>query len=43
MDEVPIGGDTVVRGVLAHGGDADAVGKADRAELKRGKKRMAHK
>jgi hypothetical protein len=42
MDEMPIGGDAVVRGVLAHGGDTDAIGQRDRLELQRRKKRMAH-
>jgi hypothetical protein len=42
VNEVPIGGEAVPRRVLAHGRDTDAVGKADRTELQRRKKRMAH-
>jgi len=42
MDEMPIGGNAVLRGVLAHGRYADAIGKTDRTELERRKKRMAH-
>jgi hypothetical protein len=42
VDEVPIVGESILGGVLAHGGDADAVGEGDRTELKRRKKRMAH-
>jgi hypothetical protein len=42
MDKMPIGGEAVLRGVLAHGRDADAVGKDYGAKLKGGKERMAH-
>jgi hypothetical protein len=42
VDEVPIGGKAVLRRVLAHGGDADAIGEGDRAQLKGGKEGMAH-
>lgn len=35
VDEVPIVGKTVDRGVFAHGGDGDAVGKSEAAELER--------
>ena len=38
MDEMPIGGEAVVRGVLAHGRYADAVGQTDRTKLKRRKR-----
>ena len=43
VDHVPVVGKTVLRGVLAHGRDADAVGEGDRTKLKGRKKRMAHK
>ena len=42
MNEVPVIGESVLRGVLAHGRDADAVGEGDGAKLKGRKKRMAH-
>ena len=42
MNEVPVVGEAVVRGVLAHGRDADAVGEGDGAKLQRRKKRMTH-
>ena len=35
VDEVPVVGEAVVRGVFAHGGDDDAVGEMDRAKSKR--------
>ena len=35
VDEVPIVGKTVDRGVFAHGGDCDSVGKSEAAELER--------
>jgi len=42
MNEMPIGGEAIVGRVLAHRGDADAVGKGDRSKLKGRKERMAH-
>jgi hypothetical protein len=42
VNKMPLAGKAVHGGVLAHGRDADAVGKADRTELQRRKKRMAH-
>lgn len=36
MDEVPVVSEAVVRGVLAHGGDGDAVGEDEAAKLQRG-------
>jgi hypothetical protein len=42
MNEVPVVGEAVLRGVLAHGRDADAIGESDGAKLKGRKKRMAH-
>jgi hypothetical protein len=35
MDEVPVRGDAVARRVLAHRGDADAVGQHDVAQFER--------
>ena len=35
VDEVPIVGKTVDRGVFAHGGDGDSVGKSETSELER--------
>jgi hypothetical protein len=43
VDAMPIGGEAVLRGVLAHGRNADAVGKGDGTELKGGKERMTYK
>jgi len=42
VDHVPVVGETVVGGVLAHRGDADAVGECDRTKLERREERMAH-
>ena len=42
MDKMPIGGEAVLRGVLAHGRDADAIGDREGAELKRREEWMAH-
>lgn len=42
VDHMPVVGEAVLRGVLAHGRNADAVGEMDRAKLKRRKERMAH-
>ena len=42
VDHVPVVGEAVFCGVLAHGRDADAVGEGDGPKLKRRKKRMAH-
>jgi hypothetical protein len=42
MDEVPISGEAIPRGVLAHGRNSDAIGKADRTKLEGGKKRNLH-
>jgi len=42
VDQMPVGGEAVYRGVLAHGGDADAIGEFKGAELEGGKKRMGH-
>lgn len=42
MDEMPVVGESVLRGVLAHGRDADAVGEGDGAKLKGRKKGLAH-
>ena len=42
VNHVPVVGKAVLRGVLAHGRDADAVGEGDRTELKGRKQRMAH-
>ena len=42
MDEMPIVGEAVLRGVLAHGRDSDAIGEGDGAKLKGREKRMAH-
>ena len=42
VDHMPVVGEAVLRGVLAHGRNTDAVGEMDRAKLKRRKKRMAH-
>jgi len=36
VDEVPIVGKTVDRGVFAHGGDGDAIGQSEATELERG-------
>ena len=36
MDEVPVVGEAVDGGVFAHGGDGDAVGQSEAAELERG-------
>ena len=35
VDEMPIRGEAVLRGVLAHGGDADAVGAVSYTHLSR--------
>ena len=42
VDEMPIVGEAIVRGVLAHGRDSDAIGEGDGAESKGREKRMAH-
>jgi hypothetical protein len=42
MDEVPIRGEAILTGVLAHGRNADAIGEFDGAKLKGGKKRSVH-
>ena len=42
VNQVPVTGEAVLGGVLAHGGNADAIGKGDRTQLERRKKRMAH-
>ena len=42
VDEMPVGGESIVGGVLAHGRDADAVGESDRTKLQGRKKRLAH-
>ena len=42
VDQVPVVGKAILRGVLAHGRDADAVGKRDRTKLEGRKKRMGH-
>ena len=39
MDQMPVVGEAVVGGVLAHGRDADAVGKGDGTKLQSEKKR----
>jgi len=43
MDEVPVVGESVLRRILAHGRDANAIGKVDGTKLKWGKKRKTHK
>jgi len=42
VDEVPVIGEAVLRRVLAHGRNADAIGKGDGAKLKWRKKRKTH-
>jgi len=42
VHEVPVGGEAVFRGVLAHGGDADAIGELEGAEFQDREKRMSH-
>ena len=42
VHHVPVVGEAVVRRVLAHGRDADAIVECDRTKLKGSKKRMAH-
>ena len=42
MDEVPIRGEAVLAGVLAHGRNADAIGEFNGAKLKARKKRSGH-
>jgi hypothetical protein len=42
MYEVPIGGKTVLRRVLAHGRNADAIGEVDGSKLQWGEKGLAH-
>ena len=43
VNEVPVGGEPVLRRVLAHGRNADSIGESDRAKLKWRKKRWGHK
>ena len=33
VDEMPVGGEAILRGVLAHGRNADAIGEGEGAEL----------
>jgi hypothetical protein len=42
MNEMPVGGEAVLRRVLAHGRDAYAICKVDRAKRKERKERMTH-
>ncbi len=42
VDEVPVVGEAIVAGVLAHGRNADAIAKFNRAKLKGRKKRSGH-
>jgi hypothetical protein len=42
MNEVPVGGKTVLRGVLAHGRDTNAVRESNGAKRKRQKERLGH-
>ena len=42
VDQVPVVGEAVVRRVLAHGRDADAVGEGDGAELEGREERLGH-
>ena len=42
VDEMPVSGEAVLRGVLAHGRDADAIGENHGAELEGREERMAH-
>jgi len=42
VDQVPIGGEAVLRGVLAHGRNADAICELERAEIEGRKERVGH-
>ena len=42
VDKMPVVGEAVVRGVLAHGRDSDAIREGNGAEFKGREKRMAH-
>jgi hypothetical protein len=42
VNHVPVVGEAILRGVLAHGRDSDAIGEGDRTKLEWRKKRMAH-
>jgi len=43
MNKMPVGGEAVFTGVLAHGRNADAIGKSDRPELEGREKRRSHR
>jgi hypothetical protein len=42
VDQMPVIREAVFGRVLAHGGDADAVGKGERTKLEGSKQRMTH-